>query len=200
VDSEDPIPNKYELRLLIVLFKEMKKTLIETIIALVCVLFLCSPIIAQQNNQTAVATLQHYIELRLNDADWKEYSKFITWPDEPGWDCKWVVSNYKIGQSKKRKQKIIIPVVYTRLGLFCSTPGFNVGKKEVTIKYELEKYSSGWKVSGPEIDYPEIGADKAIKLLKTLAANTSDSDERRMQAEAAARKIEEALTLNARKR
>lgn len=175
----------------------MIKTLIKSIFALVCLLFLSSPVIAQQKNQTAESTLQHYIELRLNDADWKEYSKFITWPDEPGWDCKWVVSNYNIGQSKKRKQKITIPVVFTRLGLFCSNADFKADKNEVTIKYELEKYSSGWKVSGPEIDYPEIGADKAIKLLKAMAA-TSESAEMRTQAEAAAGKIEESLNLNKR--
>ncbi len=174
------------------------KTLIKAHLFLFCFLFIAAPVIAQEqqtnkDRDSAAQTLRRYIELRLNDADWKEYSKYITWPDEPGWDCKWVVSKYTVGKSKKRMRKIIISVVFTRLGLVCSTPDFKAEKKEVTIKYELEKYSSGWKVSGPEIDYPEIGVNTAIRKLKSLAANGSKSASEREQAEAVVRKIEKVL-------
>lgn len=72
------------------------------------------------NDRTQAAqTLRRYIQLRLRDADWQEYSKFIAWPDEPGWDCKWVVSKDKIGAPRVKGQTIVIPVAYSRLGLFC---------------------------------------------------------------------------------
>lgn len=51
--------------------------------------------------EDALKTLQHYVELRLQDADWEEYSKSITWSDEPSWDCKYVDSKVIIGEPKK---------------------------------------------------------------------------------------------------
>lgn len=42
----------------------------------------------QDTQVQALWTLNRYVQLRLEAADWKEYSKLITWPDEPSWDCK----------------------------------------------------------------------------------------------------------------
>jgi hypothetical protein len=112
------------------------------------------PEIFSQTNQTvknqlsARETLHKYIELRLMDSHWKEYSQYITWPDEPAWDCKWVVSKYDTGPSKKQKGKIIIQVVYMRLGLYCvGDEDFNPESKKVIINYELVKNASGWKIN-----------------------------------------------------
>jgi len=51
---------------------------------------------------TPVVTLEEYLQMRFHDTDWKEYSKLITWPDEPSWDCKWVDEGYKIGTEKTK--------------------------------------------------------------------------------------------------
>ncbi len=75
---------------------------------------------SSKRRDTAEATLRQYIDLRLSWADWKEYSKFITWPDEPGWDCWWVAKEYSVGQSLKRGARVVVPVTYSRLGLFCA--------------------------------------------------------------------------------
>jgi len=176
------------------------KALIKPVFAFACVLLFVSHLNAQQpqktpddtNQQAAVATVRHYLMLRLNNAKWKEYSKFITWPDEPAWDCKWVVCNYSIGKSNKKGNKIIVPVVFTRLGLFCNNMYFEPAPREVIIKYQLEKHSGGWKVSGPDIDYPEIGANIVMKSLNTLAANASETAELCGRAEVMARKINSA--------
>jgi hypothetical protein len=141
----------------------------------------------------AVRALQRYLHLRLQDADWKEYSKFITWPDEPSWDCKWVESDHKVGAPVRKKQKVVISVVYTRLGLFCDDFDFKPEPKVVTINYELVSRPTGWKVSSPIPDYPDIDGDVLVKSLNATAGNASETPERRAEAETTARKITEAL-------
>ena len=170
------------------------KALIKINFAVFCVLLIVSPVVAEQeksNENTAKTMLRHYIELRLNDADWKEYSKFIMWPDEPAWDCKWLINDYVIGQPRTQKKKIIIPVSFTRLGLYCYPEAFEADLKKVTIKYELEKYQGTWKVSGPDIDYPEIGKDKVLQSLKAVAVSPSATADQRAIAESMTRKVEE---------
>jgi len=65
---------------------------------------------SSKHPDTAEDTLQHYINLRLGWADWKEYSQFITWPDEPGWDCWRVAKEFFVGQSSKRSTRVVIQV------------------------------------------------------------------------------------------
>jgi hypothetical protein len=133
------------------------------------------------------------LELRLHDADWKEYSKFITWPDEPGWDCKWVISKYAPGSTKKEGEKVIVSVRYTRLGLFCYDFEFKLNPEALTVHYELVKRSSGWKVNAPIPDYPDISGDVLLGSLRTLAERANETPERRAKAEAAARKLGDVL-------
>jgi len=141
-----------------------------------------------KNQLSARETLQKYIELRLMDSHWKEYSQYITWPDEPSWDCKWVVSNYDIGPSKKQKGKIIIPVVYMRLGLYCvGDEDFNHESKKVTINYELVKNTNGWKINSEISDYPEISADILVIKLRTSAKK--ETPERQIKIETIVGKI-----------
>lgn len=116
---------------------------------------------------SASETLKQYIELRLSDANWKEYSQYITWPDEPAWDCKWVVNKYEIGKSKKLGEKMIFPVVYTRLGLFCSGDiDFNLKSEKIIINYELVHNLNQWKINSEIFDYPEVSTDTIVKQLE----------------------------------
>lgn len=140
-----------------------------------------------------VRTLHRYVQLRLQDANWAEYSKFITWPDEPSWDCKWVTSAHKIGTPVKREQGFAIPVVYTRLGLFCGDFDFKPEPRVVTIEYELVQRPTGWKVSAPVPNYPDIGEGVLVKSLSAMAENANETPERRTKAKTTARKIREAL-------
>ena len=145
------------------------------------------------DRKQAARTLHHYIQLRLHDADWQEYSKLVAWPDEPGWDCKWVVSNDKIGAPRAKGQALVIPVAYNRLGLFCYDFDFKSEPKVVTISYELVKHTSGWKVVAPIPDYPDINGDVLIKSLNARAGNLKETAERKAEAEETARKIKKML-------
>ena len=138
-------------------------------------------------------TLQHYIELRLQNADWKEYSRYITWPDEPGWDCKWIVERYRVGVAISKGEKIVIPVVSNRLGLFCSDFDFKLDRKSITIRYELVRGPRSWKVNAPIPDYPEIGTKAVLELLRNISGNEQEEPERRAEATRAARELEAAL-------
>lgn len=146
-----------------------------------------------KNQDTGVEMLRNYLQMRLRNADWKEYSKFITWPDEPSWDCNWVVNKYEMGIAKKGDKNVVIPVSFNRLGLFCYDFDFNPDPKEVTINYELIKLPSGWKVNAPIPDYPDINADELIKMLRASSENLQETLERRVRYGATARKVEEAL-------
>jgi hypothetical protein len=171
------------------------------LLILICILLLACHVHAQsqqkapdKNNQdAAVETLRRYLELRFNDADWKEYSKFITWSDEPAWDCKWVISKYDLGASKEEGEKVIVSVVYNRLGLFCYDFEFEPNPRVVTVKYELVKRPNGWKVSAPIPDYPDISADVLIRSLKALAEKANETPERRVKAKGTVRKLGDAL-------
>jgi hypothetical protein len=83
--------------------------------------------------------------------------------------------------------------VYYRLGLFCYDFDFKANTKKITINYELVKHPSGWKVNAPIPDYPDISADVLIRLLRASAENVNETSERRVQAEATARKVADAL-------
>jgi hypothetical protein len=167
----------------------------------ISVLLLC-PLFAQSQQlqlkaETAKAPemiLDHYVQLRLGNADWKDYSAFITWPDEPSWDCKWVTEKYDIKPAKRAvKGRIIIPVVFKRVGLFCYDLEFSPGPKDVTVNYELVKRPNGWKIDAPIPDYPDISADVLKKSLAARAENPGESPERRAQFAATLRKLSDSL-------
>lgn len=142
---------------------------------------------------SAVEILDRYIGLRLHDADWKDYSKYIVWPDEPSWDCKWVVIKCDLGTPRKEMDQIIVPVDYVRLGLFCYDFAFTQDVKVVTVNYELVNSPNGWKVKSPIPDYPEISAEELIKSIIAKSKNVNESKERRSQAETAVYKIKDAI-------
>jgi hypothetical protein len=141
----------------------------------------------------AARVLHRYVQLRLQDADWKEYSQLITWPDEPSWDCKWVVAKHEVGVPVEKEREVVIPVVYSRLGLFCYDFDFRPDESVVTIKYELVRHQNGWQVNAPIPEYPDIGADVVIKSMNAIAMNTNETPKRRAEADAAIRNISGAL-------
>ena len=138
--------------------------------------------------------LRRYVELRLQDAGWKEYSGFITWPDEPSWDCKWVVSKFSIGSPVREADRVAIPVVYNRVGLFCYEFDFEGKPKVVTIRYELVKRRGAWRVNGPIPDYPEVSGEVLIKSLRSIAGKSGVTQQRRTRALATAQKIKDAIS------
>ena len=151
------------------------------------------PTPSMKSQDEALHTLQQYLQLRLHNADWKDYSKFVTWPDEPGWDCNWVVSAYDLGTPKNTQAKIGIPATYKRLGLYCYDFEFKPDQKVVTIGYELVKRPGGWKVSAPIPDYPDISAEVLLKSLRASAEDLHESSERRAQFSEVAHKIADAV-------
>jgi hypothetical protein len=77
----------------------------------------CAPFaFAQPNTDTAESTLREYVNARLRWAEWKDYSQFITWPDEPGWDCWWVTNAHHFGNAILHGSDLVVPVTYARLG------------------------------------------------------------------------------------
>jgi hypothetical protein len=142
----------------------------------------------------AVQILHRYIQLRLQDADWRAYSKFVTWPDEPSWDCKWVVTGYTVGTPSKEAEGTVIPIFFKRIGLFCYEFSFEAQPKTVTIHYNLAKRQGRWKVDGPIPDYPEIAADVLVKSLKSSAGNKNTSPQQRTRALAAVQQIRDAIS------
>ncbi len=134
------------------------------------------------NQESAEGTLRQYVELRLRWADWKEYSKFITWPDEPGWDCWWVASNYIFGHGVKRGDDVVVPVTYRRLGLFCANFQFESKPKTDTVRYKMVRQAGVWKVDGPIPDYPYLNLQVLRDWLANIAANNDEIAERRADA------------------
>jgi hypothetical protein len=92
---------------------------------------------------SADAILREYVEARLRWADWKDYSRFITWPDEPGWDCWWVAKDCRIGKATRGVAKSVIPVAYSRVGLFCADFELQAKPKAETIYYVLVRKGGG---------------------------------------------------------
>jgi hypothetical protein len=137
----------------------------------------------------AARTLRRYIRLRLNDADWKVYSPFIAWTDEPAWDCKWVDDAYRVGKATRSDNEVIIPVVHRRLGMFCSDFDFTPDPKEVTVTYKLQPHDGSWIVRAPIPDYPDISARTLMRELNTSSDSSGETAARRSQAKAAARKV-----------
>jgi hypothetical protein len=170
-------------------------------LVLICILILSCQTYGQPQEKASgvisqdetVETLKYYLQLRLRNADWNDYSKFITWPDEPSWDCAWVVSKYEIGMPKKEKQKVFVPVVYNRIGQFCYDFEFTPNKKEVTITYELVEQQGVWKVNAPIPDYPDISAEVLLESIKVSGEKPSETVDRRKKYKITARKLLEAL-------
>ena len=184
-----------------------REVVIRLIFVLICVVVFACHTYGQpqqkasgvRSRDAAVETLRRYLELRLQNADWNDSSKFITGPDEPSWDCTWVVSKYDFGVPKKRKQNVIVPVVFKRLGLFCYDFEFNPDPKVVTINYELVERQGDWKVNAPIPDYPDISANVLLKSLRASGEDPRESADRRTKFSATARKIAEALDRSGKK-
>lgn len=123
--------------------------------------------------------------MRLRDANWREYSKLITWPDEPSWDCHWVVKQYELGSPRVADGKCTIPVTYNRIGLFCGDSEFRAEPATITIDYELVRGPEGWKIDAPIPDYPDLSAKVLLRQLKTAAKNPAQTEERRARFDAA---------------
>jgi hypothetical protein len=140
------------------------------------------------------SALTHYVTLRLTNADWDSYSKLITWPDEPSWDCKWVTTSYMLGALRKAADNVVIPVTYDRLGLYCSDFDLQLHKASVQVEYHLVMESGAWKVSAPVPDYPDIGVATLLRSLTTSGNSSNESAERRRQFKDLVQKLHDAET------
>jgi hypothetical protein len=139
-------------------------------------------------------SLRRYVQLRLSNADWKDYSKYITWPDEPSWDCNWVALQYTVGIATNEKEGVTVPVTYKRLGLFCYDFDFKANLNTVTVNYKLVRDTSGWKVDAPIPDYPDISVDVLLASLQASAKDVRESKERRGQFSITAQRIAAAIS------
>lgn len=137
----------------------------------------------KKSEESATAALNNYITLRLRWADWSEYSRFITWPDEPGWDCWWVAKGYSIAPPRETAAKTIIPVTYKRIGLYCADLQFEPHYKLDKILYQLVRRGRAWKVNGPIPDYPYVGLPTVTASLKQTITGAHETAERKQQAE-----------------
>jgi hypothetical protein len=153
------------------------------------------PCLGQSDHEKtqALKVLEQYVHLRLQNADWKNYSRYITWPDEPSWDCYWVVKNYDVGIPAYAVNAATIPITYRRLGLSCNNFNFEAKSGTVTIRYQLVRVPRGWKVDGPIPDYPDVKANVLVKELNDIARNSKEMPERRSHASAEARIITSVL-------
>jgi hypothetical protein len=142
---------------------------------------------------SALGTLRHYIEIRLRWASWDEYSQYITWPEEPGWDCFWVSKEYKVGQQSNRGGRVIVPVTYSRLGQYCSGFDFVSQPKQVTIRYELVQIRGAWKINAPAQDTPYLDWRTLQKSLMQTANNERETAEARKQAETVSQTLSRAV-------
>ena len=158
-------------------------------IGLIVIVVLTVAAVAQQE-QGAEQTLRHYIELRLNWADWKDYSRFITWPDEPGWDCWWVAKGYEVGKVAVRRNTATIPVTYSRVGRFCADFQLEIQSQSETIVYELIHQRGRWKINGPVPDYPYISQDALAKWLAQRSSDPKESETLREQARQTLQKLQ----------
>ena len=107
------------------------------------------------------------------------YSRLITWPDEPAWDCKWITASYKVGATQKGADDVVIPVTYNRIGKYCSDFDLTLHKASVQVEYHLIMDSGTWKVSSPVPDYPDIGVRTLSRFLTASANSVAESAERR---------------------
>lgn len=105
----------------------------------------------------------------------------------------WLVSRYSVGAPTEAKGKVIIPVAYNRLGLYCDNFYFEPGQKTTTIRYELVRRQREWRIDGPIPDYPDLGADVLVSSLEAMARNPNETPEKRAKAETMAHKITEIL-------
>jgi len=137
------------------------------------------------HRSAATDTVRRYIEARLNWADWKEYSQFITWPDEPSWDCYWIAKQHSIGQLSQHSGKVVIPVTYSRIGLFCTDLKFESQTREEVVRYELLRKNGVWKVDGPVPDYPYVDWKVLREWLTKITAGEHESPGRKKLAQVA---------------
>lgn len=133
--------------------------------------------------------LTRYITLRLINAPWAVYSKLITWPDEPAWDCKWITTNYMLGASRKQDDEVIIPVTYVRLGLYCPDFDLTIQKTLVRVEYHLTMGGGVWKVSAPVPDYPDLGVKTLLRTLAVSENSSANSAARQHQFESLIQKV-----------
>ncbi len=150
---------------------------------------LCGLMYAQNPADTATTTLRKYVQLRMNWADWNDYSPFISWPDEPGWDCWWVARGYEMGTATRRGKKTLIPVTFHRIGRFCADFSLEHAPKTQKINFELVPQQGAWKVSGPQVDYPTISTSALRKYLSSEASRNTNPPERRKQAQQALKEL-----------
>ena len=131
----------------------------------------------QGTPKSPTEALRHYIELRLQWADWTEYSQLVAWPDEPGWDCWWVAKHYSIGTAERRNGHAVIPVTFGRLGLYCENLTFEPERKADNTRYEMVRQRGRWKVNGPIPDYPYVGWEAVGDVLRDKIAKGKDVEQ-----------------------
>ena len=149
--------------------------------------------VAAANEPAAV--LKHYINLRLAMADWPVYSKLITWPDEPAWDCYWVTSHFKLEDPRpgSARDEIIVPATYDRLGRYCSDFDLELFDESDRVDYHLVMSDGRWKIAGPVPDYPDIEIQTLLRRLANAAQSPGATPERRRQLDELIRQLRATL-------
>jgi hypothetical protein len=161
------------------------KPVVATSLALGCLIFILGfrsggqDKITQQEQAAARKALDSYVKSRLRHDDWPRYSSLVTWTDEPSWDCHWVTRNYRVGRPSIAADRVTIPVIYVRLGVFCGDFDFTPERSTVTVDYELVRQTEVWKVDGPIPDYRDLSVDVLIGMLKRRANSSAESPDRR---------------------
>ncbi len=166
----------------------MKNLANRTLLLSIVALLLMLPSYSQQiaaTSKSATDTLRHYVELRLHWANWQQYSQFITWPDEPSWDCWWVATDHSISAPVGNGDRVVIPVTYQRLGLYCADFQFQFKSTTDTVRYELLRKNGVWRIDGPVPDYPYLQWQVLADWLAKISTDKEEPTERNEQARTA---------------
>jgi hypothetical protein len=148
-----------------------------------------APLLGASDEPSAV--LRRYINLRLANADRSAYARLITWSDEPASNCDWITSHFKLESPRRRRDEVVIPVRYDRVGRYCSDLNLELFDESDQVDYHLVMTAGGWKVAGPVPDYPDIETQTLLRSLATFAQ--AESPERRRQIDEVIRRLRVAL-------
>ncbi len=88
----------------------------------VVALIMGAPLIAQQKSSvrrrsrlldlTPHQVVERYCKARFRSFEWKDFSHYITWGDEPGWDEYVLITGFEVGQANQKANTATVSVVY----------------------------------------------------------------------------------------
>ena len=90
---------------------------------------------------------------------------------------------------------VIVPVTYNRVGFYCHDFQFKPENRSVTLRYEVVKAASQWKIKAPEPNPPDLSIDVQIESLRTITRNPHESAEYRKLAQSMVQRLSEFVRL-----